>query len=115
MASEGLEGSALIGMPPNNQRDLDIVRGWYRRSGQWDIDASKGYLLAAKAPEDYVFGSETKQPGIIAGMVVVILALIVPTAARLIARGRGQYTQFGSDDWAIAVATVGHDSTPADG
>lgn len=111
MAS-GAQGSALIGMPPNNERDLNIVRGWYRRMGMWEMPPEAGFVLFAKKPEGYEMGSETKQPGIVAGMVVVMLAIIVPTVARLIARGRGQHTQFGMDDWAIAVAAVGHDSRP---
>jgi hypothetical protein len=96
--------SAIIGAPPNTDRDLDIVRGWYRRFGMGNVDPTKGFLLVARQPPGYV--PESKQAGIIGGMVAVILAIVVPTVARLIARSRGKHTRLGSDDWAIVVAAV---------
>lgn len=97
-------GSAMIGQPPNTPRDVNIVRGWYRRIGMVDADPTKGYVLAARPPPGYT--PESKQAGIIGAMVGVILAIVVPTVARLIARSRGKHTRLGSDDWAIVVAAV---------
>ncbi|GKT44668.1 uncharacterized protein ColSpa_04849 [Colletotrichum spaethianum] len=73
--------SAKIGKPPNNVRDYNIIRGIYRQYGITTLDPSLGYVFAAKEPKNAVH--ESKQPAIIAGMVIVMLAIIVPTAARL--------------------------------
>ncbi|KZL78414.1 integral membrane protein [Colletotrichum tofieldiae] len=98
--------SAKIGKPPNNARDYNIIRGIYRQYGITTVDPSLGYVFAAKEPENAVH--ESKQPAIIAGMVIVMLAIIVPTAARLWVRGRGAHTKFGWDDWVLCVgATLG--------
>jgi hypothetical protein len=97
-------GSALIGDPPNNQNDFYIVRGWYRSIGVYTANASAGYGYAATKPEGAA--NESKQLMIIFCMVVVILAIIVPTVARVAVRLRGNQTKFGSDDWAIIVAAV---------
>ncbi|WQF82147.1 hypothetical protein CDEST_07161 [Colletotrichum destructivum] len=96
--------SAKIGKPPNNQRDYNIIRGIYRQYGIAGLDPSLGYVFAAKEPENAVH--ESKQGAIIAGMVVVMLAIIVPTAARLWVRGRGAYTKFGWDDWVLCAGAV---------
>lgn len=97
-------GSALIGAPPNNQDDFYIIRGWYRSYGLYNANSSAGFVYAAKRPIDG--GSESKQAAVIAGMVIVILAIIVPTVARVVVRLRENQTRFGSDDWAIIAATV---------
>ncbi|KZL82573.1 integral membrane protein [Colletotrichum incanum] len=98
--------SAKIGKPPNNARDYNIIKGIYRQYGITTVDPSLGYVFAAKEPENAVH--ESKQTAIIAGMVIVMFAIIVPTAARLWVRGRGAYTKFGWDDWVLcAGATLG--------
>lgn len=106
--------SAKIGKPPNNQRDYNIILGIYRQYGIAGLDPSLGYVFAAKEPENAVH--ESKQGAIIAGMVVVMLAIIVPTAARLWVRGRGAYTKFGWDDWVLCAGAVrrGSNSPPED-
>ncbi|GKT56616.1 integral membrane protein [Colletotrichum tofieldiae] len=96
--------SAKIGKPPNNARDYNIIRGIYRQYGITTVDPSLGYVFAAKEPENAVH--ESKQPAIIAGMVIVMLAIIVPTAARLWVRGRGAHTKFGWDDWVLCIIVV---------
>lgn len=97
-------GSAPIGDPPNNQVDFYIVRGLYRTIGVYSANASAGYVYAAKKPDHAV--QESKQTAVIVGMVIVILAIVVPTVARLVVRLRGNQTRFGSDDWAIIAAAV---------
>lgn len=104
MASEAKEASTLIGAPPNNERDTNIVRGWYRGYGMADADPSLGMIFTAKRPENYVY--ESKQAGMIVGMVVVILVIVTSTVARLFARTRGKHTKFGADDWVIIAAAV---------
>lgn len=96
--------SAKIGKPPNNARDFNIIRGLYRQFGVNTIDPSLGYAFAAKEPANAVH--ESKQSAIIAGMVIVLLAIIIPTGARLWVRSRGAQTKFGWDDWIIIVAAV---------
>ncbi|KAH8659867.1 hypothetical protein BX600DRAFT_513529 [Xylariales sp. PMI_506] len=103
MATKGaLAGSAFIGDLPNNQDDFYIVRGWYRAIGLPSANASLGYIYGAKKPENYV--SESKQTEVIVGMVIVILAIVLPTAARIIIKLRGAATKIGSDDWVIVIA-----------
>lgn len=100
-------GSAFIGEPPNNQDDLFIIRGWYRSYGLFAANASQGFLYAAKKPENAV--EESKQTAIIIGMLIVILAIVLPTIGRLVIRLKNNSTRFGSDDWAILVAAVRND------
>ncbi|KAI9147270.1 integral membrane protein [Paramyrothecium foliicola] len=98
------QGSAIVGTPPNTDRDLRIVRGLYWRFGFTDVDPRLGYVLAAREPD--VPTTSSRQPGVIGGMVVVVLAIVVPTVARLIVRGRNKNLRFGLDDWAIIVAAI---------
>ncbi|KAH7376498.1 hypothetical protein B0T11DRAFT_309266 [Plectosphaerella cucumerina] len=104
MVSEAKKASALIGAPPNNDRDTNIVRVWFRGYGTNDADPSLGMIFTAKRPENYVY--ESKQPGMIADMVIMILVIIMSTVGRLLVRTRGKYTQFGADDWVIVVAAT---------
>jgi hypothetical protein len=122
MVSEAKKASALIGAPPSNDRDTNIIRGWvsiqrhledivtdsvplqYRGYGMNEADPSLGMIYTAKRPENYLY--ESKQPGMIVGMVIVILVIVLSTVGRLLVRTRGKYTQFGADDWVIIVAAV---------
>ncbi|KAF6806813.1 integral membrane protein [Colletotrichum musicola] len=97
-------GSAKIGKPPSNIRDYNIIRGIYRQYGLTTLDPSLGYVFAAKEPANAVH--ESKQAAIIAGMVIVMLAIIVPTTARLVVKSRGAQTKFGWDDWVIVAASI---------
>ncbi|KAL0941412.1 uncharacterized protein CTRU02_204175 [Colletotrichum truncatum] len=96
--------SAKVGKPPNNTRDFNIIRGIYRQYGVTTVDPSLGYIFAAKEPPNAVH--ESKQAAIIAGMVIVMLAIIIPTVARLVVKWRGSQTKFGWDDWVIAAASI---------
>lgn len=96
--------SAILGYPPNNEDDFFIVRGIFRSVGLFSANASRGWVVIPKQPAGYVY--ETKQPGIIAGMVIVILLISVVTATRLALRYYSTKMVFGSDDWVILAAAV---------
>lgn len=96
--------SAILGYPPNNEDDFFIVRGIFRSVGLFSANASRGWITVPKEPAGYVY--ETKQPGIIAGMVIVILLISVVTATRLALRYYSTKMVFGSDDWVILAAAV---------
>lgn len=96
--------SAILGNPPNNEDDFFIVRGIFRSVGLFSANASRGWITVPKEPAGYVY--ETKQPGIIAGMVIVILLISVVTATRLALRYYSTKMVFGSDDWVILAAAV---------
>jgi hypothetical protein len=95
--------SALMGAKPKNDVDLKIIQGIYRAFGV-SSDPSLGYVYAPKAPTGYVH--ESKQPYIVAGMCVVILAVVVPTVARIMIKLRAHHTEFGLDDITIVIAAV---------
>lgn len=62
-------------------------------------------FFAAKRPANYKY--ETRVPGILAGLIIVILIIVVPTTARLALRlRRTSSMKFGWDDWTIIVAAV---------
>ncbi|KAK2607481.1 hypothetical protein N8I77_006149 [Diaporthe amygdali] len=94
--------SAILGKPPNNEDDFFIVRGIFRSVGLFSANASRGWITVPSEPAGYQY--ETKQPGIIAGMVIVILLISVVTATRLALRYYSTKMVFGSDDWVILVA-----------
>ncbi|POS77820.1 hypothetical protein DHEL01_v203795 [Diaporthe helianthi] len=94
--------SAILGNPPNNQDDFFIVRGIFRSSGLFSANASRGWITVPEEPAGYVY--ETKQPGTIAGMVVVILLISIVTATRLALRYYSAKMVFGADDWVILAA-----------
>lgn len=96
--------SAILGNPPNNEDDFFIVRGIFRSVGLFSANASRGWITVPKEPAGYVY--ETKQPGIIAGMVIVMLLISVVTATRLALRYYSTKMVFGSDDWVILAAAV---------
>ncbi|KAF7557622.1 hypothetical protein G7Z17_g560 [Cylindrodendrum hubeiense] len=97
--------SALIGNPPATLDDFYIIRGMLRVYGLNNVNASLGYLYAIPKPADPP--NESKQVGIIVGMVIVILAIVVPTLARVAVRLKANQTRFGSDDWATIIAATG--------
>lgn len=97
--------SAFVGEPPSTQNDYFIVKGLFRMAGMTTANPMTGYSLVAKQPPDY--SHETKLPGVLAGLVFVILAIVAPTVARAWLRLRkGSVMQFGCDDWTIIVAAV---------
>ncbi|CAG7557580.1 unnamed protein product [Fusarium equiseti] len=94
--------SAFVGSPPATEDDELIVRGVLRMYGMANANVSQGLFFSIQRPENPP--DETKVPSILAGMIIVILAIVVPTVARLMIRLRGARTQFGLDDWAIICA-----------
>ncbi|KAF4951499.1 hypothetical protein FSARC_12893 [Fusarium sarcochroum] len=96
--------SALVGEPPANLDDFHIIQGMLRQYGLNNVNASLGYQFSIKRPENPP--DDTKVPEILAGMIIVILAIVVPTIARIFIRLKGT-SQFGADDWAIIAAATG--------
>ena len=100
--------SAFVGSPPATQDDERIVRGVLRMYGMANANVSQGLFFSIQRPENPP--DETKVPSILAGMIIVILAIVVPTVARVMIRLKGSRTQFGLDDWAIICAAVSFDT-----
>ncbi|KAI1068730.1 hypothetical protein NW752_008124 [Fusarium irregulare] len=94
--------SAFVGSPPATEDDERIVRGVLRMYGMANANVSQGLFFSIQRPENPP--DETKVPSILAGMIIVILAIVVPTVARVMIRLKGSRTQFGLDDWAIICA-----------
>ncbi|KAF5711470.1 integral membrane protein [Fusarium globosum] len=97
--------SAFVGEPPATDDDFYIVRGILRTYGLDNLNASAGLVFSIQRPENPP--DESKKPAILAGMIFVILAIVVPTVARVIIRLKGARTQFGADDLAIIAAATG--------
>ncbi|RBA14135.1 hypothetical protein FPRO05_02927 [Fusarium proliferatum] len=91
-----------LGEPPATDDDFYIVRGILRTYGLNNVNASVGLVFSIQRPENPP--DESKKPAILAGMILVILAIVVPTVARVIIRLKGARTQFGADDLAIIAA-----------
>ncbi|KAK8090126.1 hypothetical protein PG997_005087 [Apiospora hydei] len=99
--------SAFVGQPPNTERDYYIVRGFLRAARMGNVDPALGYTRAAQPPHaGYEYAS--KQPGIITGLIIIIVAITVVTVSRLALRVSMSQMRFGTDDWAtIAAAAFG--------
>ncbi|KAK6843130.1 hypothetical protein PG987_003990 [Apiospora arundinis] len=97
--------SAFVGQPPNTERDFYIVKGFLRAARLNNVDPAEGYIRAAQPPyTGYVYTS--KQPGIIAGLIIIIVAITVATGSRLALRVSMTQLRFGADDWACIVAAA---------
>jgi len=97
--------SAPFGQPPNTEDDYFVIKGLFRMYGLQSIDPHAGFVLALQPPPGYVFESQVSS--IVAGMIFVTLAMIVPTTTRLVLRGRkASVLRFGLDDWTILLAMV---------
>lgn len=97
--------SAFVGQPPNTERDYYIVRGFLRGAGLYHVDPALGYTPAAKPPTPgYTYTS--KQPGIIVGLIIIIVAITTATVTRLVLRASMSQMRFGPDDWATMAAGV---------
>ncbi|ORY71597.1 uncharacterized protein BCR38DRAFT_13765 [Pseudomassariella vexata] len=99
--------SAFVGQPPNTEDDYYVVRGLLRLAGLVDADPSLGYIHAARPPPaNYTYTS--RQPRIVAGLIIVMVAIVSATSARLFLRASMSQMRFGADDWAtIAAAGFG--------
>jgi len=97
--------SAPFGQPPNTEDDYFVIKGLFRMYGLQSIDPHAGFVLALQPPPGYVFESQVSS--IVAGMIFVTLAMIVPTTTRLVLRGRkASVLRFGLDDWTILLAMI---------
>lgn len=96
--------SALVGNPPNTQRDYYIVRGMDRTYGLSSADPNDGFTYLATEPSGYVH--ETKSVQVIVGLVILMLTILIPTVTRLVLRASNPAMEFGSDDWTIILAAV---------
>ena len=98
-----MTGSALLGSPPANEVDFDIVKGILALFGM-PGDPSKGVVIPPSAPpnRDYT----NKGPGVVAGVAIAILSIIVVTGGRLFARYTHISSRFGWDDALIVVAAA---------
>lgn len=96
--------SAFIGQPPNNVRDYYIIKGLFRMVGMKEASPMKGYFFAARPPPGYVH--ESRAVGVQSGLIVVMLAIIVPTSMRVFLRARKKQMRFGWDDWTVIAAGV---------
>lgn len=95
--------SAYIGDPPNTQRDYYIVRGLLRAIGMTTQDPAEGYVVAAvDTGEDFT----SKRPAVIAGLIIVLVAITTVTGSRLVMRASVSQMRFGADDWATIAAAV---------
>lgn len=96
--------SALIGQPPNTQRDWYIARGLLRAVGMDETNPALGYVLAAQTTGN----TESKRPSVIAGVVISLIIISSVTLTRLALRLSVSTMRFGPDDWAtIAAAGMG--------
>ncbi|KAJ1327432.1 hypothetical protein MN608_06759 [Microdochium nivale] len=97
--------SAPFGQPAATEGDYFVTRGLFRMYGVSTVDPAAGFVLALRPPPGYVF--ETKAKSIVVGSAFVALAMIIPTTARLVLRGRkGSVLRFGWDDWTILLAMI---------
>lgn len=103
------ESSAFVGLPPNTQRDWYIVRGLLRAVGMEDADPAEGYVLAPKDDGD---NYNSKRPAVIAGLIIVLVAITFVTGARLALRASMSQMRFGTDDWATIAAAVRDQEAP---
>ncbi|KAJ1333144.1 hypothetical protein MN608_03134 [Microdochium nivale] len=97
--------SAIFGQPPATDGDYSIIRGIYRLYAIPPEDPAAGFVHALQAPPGYVF--ETQATSIVIGNVFVVLAMIIPTTARLVLRAKkDSVLRFGWDDWTILMAMI---------
>jgi hypothetical protein len=95
--------SALIGTPPQTEKDYYIVKYLLTAFGA-KTDPLLGAIIPPLRPDNYVY--ETRQPFIIAGMSVSIAIMILVTGTRLFTRLYVKGLQFGLDDLTIIPAAV---------
>lgn len=96
--------SALIGQPPANQIDYDIVKGLYAVLGIPEADPSKGIALPPPRPAEPSY--ENKGANVIGGLAVCIFVCLSITAGRVLARRLLRTSRLGWDDALIVVAAL---------
>lgn len=100
-----MNGSALVGLPPANQNDWYIVRGFYRGYEVPNMNPDIGIPLLA-APPGAPHG-QTRGPQTIAAYAVLIVLLVTITSARLALRFFKKDLRWGLDDYAIIFGASG--------
>ena len=95
--------SAVIGQPPNTDRDYYIVRALLRLL-HLDQDPAKGISFGPIPPG--LSEKDTHGPRILAGCIVLLILSIFITGSRLLIRAFQQKLRWGWDDWAIVPAFV---------
>lgn len=111
MSTPNTKTSAFYGQPPNTVRDANIVQGTFWVDFKLNtLDPNGGIPFAPVPPPGYEH--EDKQAAIIVGMVLVILAITVPTVARIVARFRSTEMRLGLDDYTIVLAAVREERPP---
>lgn len=100
-----MSGSSIIGNPPANQHDLDIVKGLYAQASITSADLSKGFALPPVAPLNP--SQANKGPGIIAGLVIAMIIIVLITEGRLLARWHHKASKLGLDDAFIVMGAAG--------
>lgn len=99
-------GSALVGMPPNNQDDYWIVRANLFAAGLTKLDPAKGAKIPPPRPppDQYVF--ESKATEVIACSAVCVAIMLIVTISRLMLRRFKTRLRWGADDWFIIPGLV---------
>lgn len=105
-----MSGSALVGQPPNNQEDYDIIKGLLRVMGIPDavVNPSKGLPLPLMRPPDDHYPSDypDQGPRLVAAMCVAILLVLLITGGRVGLRFFRKDLHWGWEDIAIMPAAV---------
>ena len=106
-----MSDSALVGHKPNNQHDIDIIRGLDRLIGVPDqsLDPANGLPLPVLRPADdhYPIDYPNKGPRLIAAMCVAIILVLLITGARVGLRFFRKDLHWGWEDIVIVPAAVG--------
>ncbi len=95
--------SALLGTPPANENDFNIVKGMLDLFGI-PGNPSEGVAIPPSPPPNRNYAN--KGPGVIAGVSIAILIIIVVTGGRLFARYNRLSSRLGWDDAFIMVAAA---------
>ena len=96
--------SARVGRPPANENDLNIVKALMKISGRPAGNPANGVPFGP--PRAPGAPSDTRGPGVIAGMTVAMALVVFVTVSRLMVRKFHTRMEFGWDDWMIIPAAV---------
>lgn len=82
-----MTGSAIVGQPPNNQDDFNIIRGFARFMGISDasLDPAKGLPLPLMRPanDHYPFSYPNRGPRLVAAVSVAVFVVLMITGTRV--------------------------------
>ena len=98
--------SALLGQPPGNQDDWDIIRGMAKWTGIPDdvLNPSHGFPLTVSRPVNSHYAS--RGPAMVASTVVAMVLMVLITGARLYLRYFRRDLKVGYDDFLIIPAAL---------